>query len=134
MKQAGARATRQWFGPRCSRRYQGAEGLRRIGLRLAGCSGGTPSKAAANRLEAIALYWGRPALLSPANKDPDENEMLNPDEASTGRALTGRVAITARMLGSGLLLPGLAQHHATNNTYTEHVQPTMRKIEQMRVH
>ena len=28
--------------------------------------------------------------------------MLNPDEASTGRALTGRVAITARMLGSGM--------------------------------
>ena len=51
----------------------------------------------------------------------------------TGRALTGRVAITARMLGSGLLLPGLAQHHAANNTDSKDVQPTMRKIEQMRV-
>jgi hypothetical protein len=30
------------------------------------------------RLEAIVPYPSRPALLSPANKDPDENEMLTP--------------------------------------------------------
>jgi hypothetical protein len=31
------------------------------------------------------------------------------------------------MLRSGLLLPGLAQHHAANNTDAKDIQPTMRK-------
>jgi hypothetical protein len=38
------------------------------------------------------------------------------------------------MLESRLALRGLAQHHATDNADTKHVQPTVHEIEQVRVH
>jgi hypothetical protein len=63
----------------------------------------------------------------------DENEnfvaLLDPGEPSTNHALTSRVAAIREALGPALLQCGLAQHHATDNADTEHIQPTMRKIE-----